>query len=360
MKSLKNAKVLVTGHTGFKGSWLTYWLTQLGARVSGISLDIPTQPSHFNLLSFTNIEIDIRGDVRDGLLLSKTIEEVKPDFIFHLAAQPLVRYSFENPVETWSTNLLGTVNVLESLRRLKSPCVCILVTSDKSYKNKEWLWGYKETDELGGHDPYSSSKGAAELAIQSYVNSFFPSDGLVRIGVGRAGNVIGGGDWASDRLIPDAMRSWAKNHVLEIRNSKSTRPWQHVLEPLSGYLQLAVALKDSARLHGEAFNFGPSDYISHSVGDVIEEMANIWGGARWINASNLDSGPKESSLLKLNCEKAIHFLNWRSTWGFKETIQHTVDWYKAYYQDNLIKTDVQINQYLQSARVSGLEWAKYD
>lgn len=258
-----NTKVLVTGHTGFKGSWLSLWLTQLGAQVSGISLGVPTEPSHFAAAGLVERIQDYRLDIRDGTALKSLVQDIQPDFVFHLAAQPLVRRSYADPVETWQTNAMGTINVLEALRGLKNPCVAVLITSDKCYDNVEWVWGYRETDALGGPDPYSASKGAAELAIRSYVRSYFPKDGPVRIGVGRAGNVIGGGDWADDRIVPDCVHAWSRGETVQLRNPLATRPWQHVLEPLSGYLNLAIALHLDAKWHGEPFNFGPPAQQNH-------------------------------------------------------------------------------------------------
>ena len=254
----RGSKVLVTGHTGFKGSWMSLWLNQLGAEVHGISIDLASEPSHFTVANIASWINDHRIDIRDAQSLKALVEKIQPDFVFHLAAQALVRPAYTNPTDTWQINTMGTINLLESLRSLKNPCAAVLITSDKCYDNVEWAWGYRETDILGGPDPYSASKGAAELAIRSYVRSFFPSDGLVQIGVGRAGNVIGGGDWAADRIVPDCMRAWSRSETVQIRNPMATRPWQHVLEPLSGYLNLAVALKDNEKLHGELLQLWPT------------------------------------------------------------------------------------------------------
>ena len=274
----KNKKVLVTGHTGFKGSWLTSWLVLLGAKVTGLSLYVPTNPSHFKAIKLQNKINHKKMDIRNLKLLKKTFKKHQPDYAFHLAAQALVKKSYLDPINTWQTNLMGTLNIIESLREIKNNCVAVLVTSDKSYKNLEISRGYKENDILGGKDPYSASKGSAELAIQSHISSFFPLKSTkVLIGIGRAGNVIGGGDWSDNRLIPDCVRSWSKNKKVTIRNPNSTRPWQHVLEAVSGYLYLAANLKKNKKLHGEAFNFGPKSFKNYKVIKLVESMKKYWG-----------------------------------------------------------------------------------
>ena len=247
----KKSTVLVTGHTGFKGTWLSIWLKQLGAIVHGVSFDIPSNPSHFTMANLSSQIVDHRLDIRDSESLEALIQEIQPDFVFHLAAQALVRPSYENPLETISINALGTANLLNALRSLKKSVVAIMITSDKAYDNLEWVWGYRETDRLGGKDPYSASKGMAELVIRTYVESFFnSSDSNIRVGITRAGNVIGGGDWALDRIVPDCMRAWSLNKTVDIRSPQATRPWQHVLEPLSGYLALASELEKNKQFHG--------------------------------------------------------------------------------------------------------------
>jgi CDP-glucose 4,6-dehydratase len=296
-------------------------------------------------------------------VVRKLVREAQPDFVFHLAAQALVRRSYADPIETWQTNTFGTVNVLEALRELKKPCVAVLITSDKCYDNKEWVWGYRETDALGGPDPYSASKGAAELAIRSYVRSYFPKDGAVGIGVGRAGNVIGGGDWAEDRLVPDCVRAWSRAETVRLRSPSATRPWQHVLEPLSGYLALAAALHadTDASLHGEPFNFGPPAQQDHSVRELAATMAKYWDRVRSeeIPAQN---GPHESGLLKLNCDKALHHLHWRAVWDFEETVRETALWYRQYYQaPQICMADFSLQQiaaYTTRARQQALPWAQ--
>lgn len=362
INEFSNAKVLITGHTGFKGSWLSLWLSRLGANVIGVSLGIPTNPSHYESANLESILRDYRIDIRNNGALKELIKRESPDFIFHLAAQPLVRRSYSDPVEAWTTNTLGTINVLEALRELKKPCVSIFITSDKCYDNVEWVWGYRESDRIGGPDPYSASKGAAELAIRSYVRSYLKSDGLVRIGVGRAGNVIGGGDWADDRIVPDCVRSWSAGLVAELRNPCATRPWQHVLEPLSGYINLAMALNKSADLHGEPFNFGPQIQNDSSVGTLVSLMSEYWDQVRWKDISTENSGPYESKLLKLNCDKSLHYLNWMPIWDFNKTVFETAQWYKNYYDKSPLETIdfsmSQIDSYTSDARVKGLKWAQ--
>jgi CDP-glucose 4,6-dehydratase len=358
----KDARVLITGHTGFKGSWLSLWLSQLGAQVYGVSIGIPTTPSHAEAAGLKERLHDHRLDIRDAIPLKTLVEEIQPDFVFHLAAQALVRPSHADPVDTWHTNTMGTINVLESLRVLRNPCVAVFITSDKCYDNVEWVWGYRETDALGGPDPYSASKGAAELAIRSYVRSFFPVDGFVRIGVGRAGNVIGGGDWAKDRIVPDCMRAWSKGKAVTLRIPLATRPWQHVLEPLSGYLNLALVLKESSALHGQPFNFGPPTQQNHSVAELVTTMTEHWDQVRWDDISEQFSGPYESGLLKLNCDKALHHLHWQAVWDFNATVRETALWYRRYYEhptQSIADFSLrQIAAYVFSAQKQGLAWAR--
>ncbi len=354
--------MLVTGHTGFKGSWLVAWLRKLGAEVTGIALDPPSQPSHFVAAGMAAGMADCRFDIRNRNMLKDGIARSEPDFVFHLAAQPLVRRSYADPVETYETNVIGTLNVLEALRGLDKPCVAVLITSDKCYDNVEWIWGYRETDALGGPDPYSASKGAAELVIRSHVKSYFPAaTSKVRIGVGRAGNVIGGGDWADDRIVPDCVRAWAGGEAVALRNPRATRPWQHVLEPLSGYLTLAVALHQRPDLHGEPFNFGPPAQQNHSVMELVQGMSRYWDKVRWNDISESHSGPYESGLLKLNCDKALHHLNWQAVLGFEETVRMTADWYRVYYEGHTdigAVTQGHILAYTEAAANAGLAWAK--
>ena len=326
--------VLVTGHTGFKGSWLVAWLKGLGANVAGIALDPPTQPAHFDVARLGEGMTDLRLDIRDWRAVEDAVLSVQPDFVFHLAAQALVRTAYAAPLETWQTNVMGTLHVLEALRKIDRPCAAVIITSDKCYDNVEWVWGYREADAMGGPDPYSASKGAAELAIRSHVKSFFPKEETkVRIASARAGNVIGGGDWAADRLVPDCVVAWSKRETVQLRNPQATRPWQHVLEPLSGYLTLATRLAGDASLHGEAFNFGPPAQQNHSVLELVQQMSRHWDQVRWEDISRQHSGPYESGLLKLNCDKALHYLNWHAALGFEDTVRLTAEWYRAFYAD---------------------------
>lgn len=359
-KTFNNKKVLITGHTGFKGSWLASWLSLMGANITGIGLDPITSPSHFDQVSLDENITDIRVDIRNCEQINTIINDIKPDFIFHLAAQALVKESFNNPRYTWETNVIGTINLLDACRNLTDQCTVVLITSDKCYKNVEWLWGYRETDILGGSDPYSGSKAATELAIYSYLKSYFNNSSKVKIAIGRAGNVIGGGDWSQDRIIPDIIRAWDKKQEVEIRNPLSTRPWQHVLEPLSGYLSLAVSLNEDAKLHGEPFNFGPNDNSNYTVLDVVNTMSNYWKDGKWVNTSDQSSN-YESGLLKLNCDKALELLKWNAVLTFDETIKFTVNWYKDYHENKLttkVITTTQIIEYEKIAKERKLNWAQ--
>lgn len=343
LKVFEKSKVLITGHTGFKGSWLTLLLLQLKAEIIGVSKDVPTNPSNFIALDLQNQINHINLDITNTLELEKVIEKNQPDFIFHLAAQPLVRKAIQEPLETWNANSFGTISLLESIKKLKKSCVIVFITSDKVYKNQEWAWGYRETDILGGFDPYSASKAAAELSISSYVKTFFNQNHNLKIGIGRAGNVIGGGDWGIDRIVPDCVKSWSQNKHVSIRNPFSTRPWQHVLEPLFGYLTLALKLKTDNSLHGEAFNFGPFDRNNHSVSDLVNEMSKYWNKVVWKDVSSSENVINESNLLKLNCDKAKMYLGWEAIWDFETTVKHTSNWYKNFYENNKFQ-DLSIDQ----------------
>lgn len=359
----KNKRVLVTGHTGFKGSWLTTWLLKMGAEVAGFSIGVPSNPSHFDDLNISSKIEHYLGDIRDFDHFFDVCKEFKPEFIFHLAAQPLVRYSYQEPLETFQVNMLGTLNVLEVIRRLNETIkVGIIITSDKCYDNVEWLYGYRENDKLGGDDPYSGSKGAAELVAKSYCKSYFNKNNGPRVVTVRAGNVIGGGDWAKDRIVPDIIKSWYNKNEVSIRSPQSTRPWQHVLEPLSGYLLLGAKLFVSNELNGEAFNFGPDSTINKSVRDLLEEMILNWENSPgWIDASeNNDSTSKESNLLKLSCDKANILLEWFPTLNFTETIKFTSEWYINYFNKNtdvFAFTNQQIDQFVKKSKISGLKWS---
>ncbi len=357
----KNKSIVITGHTGFKGTWLVNWLYQLGGNITGIALDPPTNPSHFNACKIKSKINDIRINLLDQKSVQQIILDTKPDYVFHLAAQGLVRNSYNDPVDTWKTNVLGTLNVLESLRKLNKKCAAVMITTDKCYDNKEWVWGYRETDSLGGPDPYSASKAASELVIRSHIKSFFNSKySKVRIASARAGNVIGGGDWAADRIVPDCVRAWSKDKKVKLRNPNSTRPWQHVLEPLSGYLVLAIGLLSKTELHGEPFNFGPIAQQNHSVLELVKNMSRYWKKVRWENTT-LSKEPYESDLLKLNCDKALYHLYWKAVMEFEETVKMTSNWYKSFYRNkNNIQsvTNNQIKEYTKMARKLGLLWAQ--
>jgi CDP-glucose 4,6-dehydratase len=364
--ALQNAyagkKVLVTGHTGFKGSWLTAWLLKLGARVAGLSNEIPTDPAMFEVLNLADTLSHHIGDVRDLPRVREIIAAEQPDFVIHLAAQAIVSKSYRDPVETISTNTIGTMNVLEALRIYDRPCVAVMITSDKCYDNVEWEWGYRETDKLGGRDIYSGSKGAAELIIRSYVDSFFSAKtSPVRVCVGRAGNVIGGGDWAQDRIVADCMRAWSRGESVEIRSPNATRPWQHVLEPLSGYLTLGAALAETPRLHGQVFNFGPRAEQNHTVLDLLKNLGQRWGGDVDRAVQVTGNIPfHEAGLLKLNCDKALFHLKWEPTLIYAETVGFVSDWYVAYYKnqaDMRSLTHGQIDAYEALARSRGRVWA---
>ncbi len=357
LKSIYSGKkVLITGHTGFKGSWLSLWLKLLGANVIGLSYDIPTKPSHYKLCNLKNDIKDYKIDIRDYTKLKNSILKIKPDFIFHLAAQPIVRTAYQNPLNTFMTNSIGTINLLEALRFLEKKMVVVFITSDKVYDNLELKRGYVENDRLGGKDPYSSSKGMAELAFYSYFNSYFNKN-KIKIVVARAGNVIGGGDWAKNRILTDCVISWSKNQKATIRNPLSTRPWQHVLEPLSGYLLLGAQTKLSNNLSGQVFNFGPQK--SYTVNKLINEMSKFWDRVDWKILKNNNS-KFESSLLKLNSFKAKKILNWNQILTFNETVGMTINWYKYFYENK--KNDIkkfsisQIKEYQNLANSRNATW----
>jgi CDP-glucose 4,6-dehydratase len=324
-------KVLVTGNTGFKGSWLSLWLLNLGAKVYGLSNGLPGEPCMFSELGLEKKINHYWVDVRDAGKVRRIIHEIQPDFVFHLAAQALVSVSYQNPLDTLSTNVLGTANVLDALRLENPDCTAVIITSDKCYDNVEWVWGYKETDALGGKDIYSGSKGAAEIVFKSYFYSFFKKESCrVRIATARAGNVIGGGDWAQDRIIPDCIRSWSKGQSVEIRSPKATRPWQHVLEPLSGYLTLGQKLSNDKMLHGQSFNFGPQAENNHTVVELISTLGTIFGLPKGLDAYTVTGNIPfhEAGLLKLNCDKALFYLHWLPTLQYEEVIDFTATWYR--------------------------------
>jgi CDP-glucose 4,6-dehydratase len=359
--------VLVTGHTGFKGSWLSIWLKELGAEVIGYSVDVPTVPSNFEASHLDQRMVDVRGDVRDLNGLCRVIEEHKPQVVFHLAAQPIVRLSYAEPKDTFDVNVGGTVNVLEAARLADSVKAVVCVTSDKCYENQEWLWGYREIDRLGGHDPYSASKAMAELAVASYRRSFFPVEKYGEHGIAlasaRAGNVIGGGDWAQDRLVVDCMRALMDGEPIPVRNPHSVRPWQLVLEPLSGYLWLAAKLLHDGARFAEAWNFAPPENVSVSVGDLVQKLIELWGSGEWEDLSaGQAQAPHETNLLRLSWEKAANRLGWRPIYDWHEAVAETVSWFKTYHEHSagLDMYDAcvgQIARYVERARGLGVAWA---
>jgi CDP-glucose 4,6-dehydratase len=362
--SFKNKRVLITGNTGFKGSWLSSWLLNLGAEVYGISIDIPTQPAMFEILKL-NEEVKHRMlDVRNNATITEFMDKTKPDFVFHMAAQPIVVTSYTNPVDTISTNVMGTTNVLEALRIVNHKCTAIIITSDKCYDNVEWVWGYKEPDALGGKDIYSGSKGAAEIIFKSYYHSFFknPDKSKVRLASVRAGNVIGGGDWADYRIVPDCMKAWTKGDSVEIRSPKATRPWQHVLEPLSGYLSIADQLSRNINLNGESFNFGPHSEYSKTVKELLDDLSKYWELEQLPSYLSTElSEFHEAGLLKLNCDKALFHLKWMPTLDYDKLIEFTSTWYYNYYNSkkNMLEfTMSQIKEYEEIARSKGITWTK--
>ena len=330
----RGKRVFVTGHTGFKGSWLSLWLQQLGAQVTGYALEPPTNPSLFEVAQVAHGMKSVIGDIRDGTMLTNAMRQAAPDIVIHMAAQPLVRRSYVDPVETYSTNVMGTVHLLEAVRQTPSVRAVVNVTTDKCYENKEWVWGYRENEPMGGFDPYSSSKGCAELVTAAYRQSFFDSSSInhkpsTAVATARAGNVIGGGDWAEDRLIPDILRAIQNGQSVNIRNPHATRPWQHVLEPLSGYLALAEKLYTQGPAFAEAFNFGPAEEDAKPVQWIVEQLTQQWGdGANW----KLDQAahPHEAHYLKLDCSKAKMRLDWRPRWALAQSLENIIVWHKAH------------------------------
>ncbi|MEM9479766.1 MAG: CDP-glucose 4,6-dehydratase [Verrucomicrobiota bacterium] len=363
-----DARVLVTGHTGFKGSWLCEWLLGLGAKVYGVALDPPSDPSLYHQLDLvTRIERDHRIDIRDGKALSDAVAKTNPDFVFHLAAQPLVRTSYEKPVETMEINVLGTLLLLEAIKKAGIPCATVIATTDKVYVNRERAEGYSEEEPLGGHDPYSASKAAVEIVADSWRKSFGLTGGSEgTLATARAGNVIGGGDWALDRIIPDCMRALKAGKEIEVRNSSATRPWQHVLEPLSGYLWLGTLLKRAKLVDlatkdvCSAFNFGPNDESNQNVQSLVTEVLRHWPGT-WKDTSDAKA-PHEAGLLHLSIRKAHELLRWEPVWNFQETVEATVSWYRESTSPNGSNPSSlcqdQIESYTAAARAKSIAWAE--
>jgi CDP-glucose 4,6-dehydratase len=355
----KGKTVLVTGHTGFKGSWLVYWLKEMGANVIGYSLEAPTKPNHIGLLNLDMVSII--GDIRDLDALNQTFATHKPDIVFHLAAQPLVRLSYENPIETYETNVMGTLKVFEACR-VNGVKAIVNITSDKAYENKEWIWGYRENDPMGGYDPYSSSKGCADILANSYRSSYFNPHEYKKshntlLASCRAGNVIGGGDWAKDRLITDIMVSVSQGKKVSIRNPNATRPWQHVLEPLSGYLAIGQKLLEERVEFGEAWNFGPSDEGSITVEEVVNHVKKHWDKIDY----EIYRDPHqfhEANLLKLDCSKAHIQLKWKDVWDSQTTFEKTVKWYKKFYEGGSVTTEKDLLDYITDAKTKKILWTR--
>ena len=358
-------RVLVTGHTGFKGAWLCQWLLDLGAEITGLSLPPNTTPSLFTQLALASRLRHIIGDIQDPAVLARAVQECQPDFVFHLAAQALVRESYLRPQETFSVNAKGTLHLLEALKEFKRPCAAVIITTDKCYQNREWHYGYREEDPLGGRDPYSASKAAAELIIASYRASFF-NNHPVKVASCRAGNVIGGGDWAKDRILPDCIAALQRKAPILVRNRRATRPWQHVLEPLSGYLWLAASLANPKLRRVDvpaltsAFNFGPDRESNRTVEELVGEVLRNWPG-RWQDKSNPEA-PHEAGLLQLSTDKACALLQWRPVWDFAEAVAQTVEWYRRAPRLRTAgefqkQTRRQIHQYVEHAVALRLPWA---
>jgi CDP-glucose 4,6-dehydratase len=356
----RGKRVLVTGHTGFKGSWLTLWLLQLGADVAGISAYLPSKPCNFEVLDLETRMKHHVGDIRDLDRVMQVFDDFQPHLVFHLAAQAIVRRSYDDPKLTFDTNIGGTVNVLECIRLHDCVETAVIITSDKCYRNTEWIWGYRENDPLGGDDPYSASKGCAEIVINSYCESYFNGKKRPRIASTRAGNVIGGGDWAEDRIVPDCVRAWSEGSEVIVRNPQATRPWQHVLEPLSGYLWLGVLLEQKEVTTGEAFNFGPKTEVIQPVESLVLAFKKSWDKARWKTGEE-DYGRKESGFLKLCCDKALSLLRWEAILSFDETIEFTALWYQYFYENRgeMFEFSLrQIRQYCSLADMRGIKWVK--
>lgn len=350
----RGKRVLVTGHTGFKGSWLVLWLQELGAEVTGIALAPEAHPNHWELL---NLVIDDRRiDIREPSPLQLALQESQPEIIFHLAAQPLVRRAYKDPLETWTTNVIGTANLLEACRRQANIQAIVAITTDKCYENREWPWGYRESDRLGGHDPYSASKAGAELVAASYRSAFFNTESSPLLATARAGNVIGGGDWSEDRLIPDLIRTHCNDSSLEIRSPEATRPWQHVLESLSGYLLLGQKLLSGDKAFAEAWNFGPDIEGNRTVVDVLEKMRHQWPSLKW-HLTEITQ-PHESTRLHLDSTKARTILHWQPVWNLDTTLVKTADWYRAWLETKTIISREQLGAYIADAARAGNEWAR--
>lgn len=352
-KIYKNKKVLITGHTGFKGSWLAYWLQLMGADVYGIALEPTSKPNHFELLDL-KINSYIQ-DINDFTGTDRIIQNIKPEIIFHLAAQPLVRLSYKEPLNTLSTNIIGTANILEAARKLDDLKALVIITSDKCYENKEWVWGYRENEAMGGKDPYSASKGCAEIITSAYNNSFFNNDSSALIATARAGNVIGGGDWAKDRIMTDIVESASNNKKVFLRFPQATRPWQYVLEPLSGYLTLGWYLLENKRNYTGAWNFGPNYENNVSVLELVKKSQKHWDRINF--DFDRDNHPYEADFLMLDSSKAIKLLEWKPVWGFDKTVENTIKWYKNFYDNSEILSFEILKNYINEAKKLNVKWS---
>nr|QOV08906.1 CDP-glucose 4,6-dehydratase [uncultured Actinomycetes bacterium] len=356
-------KVFVTGHTGFKGSWLTHWLVSLGADVTGYGLVPPTSPAHFDLLGLSEKIHHVVGDVRDLAMLKETMRAARPEIVFHLAAQPLVRLSYAEPRETFETNVVGTINVFEAVKSTDSVSSIVNITSDKCYNNREIDHAYTEDEAMGGFDPYSASKGAAELVTSAYRNSFFTPESGIQLASVRAGNVIGGGDWAADRIIPDSVRALSTNSPIEVRNPNAIRPWQHVLEPLAGYLWLGARMLTEEKRLDSAYNFGPTPEGHLTVENVVNAIVSTWGSGSWTTPATSVPQPHEAHFLKLNSSRAEQILGWKPVWNSSETLTRTAAWYRDFYlqeKSAVELTNADINAYVTAARAADVAWSRHE
>lgn len=343
-QTFQGRRVLVTGHTGFKGSWLSLWLTRLGAAVGGLALAPATDPNHFGLLDLPMVSL--LGDIGEPEAVANAFHRLRPEIVFHLAAQPLVRRSYREPVETFAANVMGTVHILEACRNCPDTRAVVVVTSDKCYANQEWAWGYREVDPLGGHDPYSASKAAAEVVAASYRAAFFDGHGPL-LATARGGNVIGGGDWSEDRLLPDLVRAMAAGRPLEIRSPTALRPWQHVLDCLHGYLVLAAGLAGGDRRLADAWNFGPAPSANATVSDILDKAARLWPALRW--STTPAPQPHEAGLLCLDSAKAQAILGWRPVWNLDESLTRTISWYRDFQQSGRVASVAQLDDFMAAA-----------
>jgi CDP-glucose 4,6-dehydratase len=345
-------RVLVTGHTGFKGSWLALWLRELGAQVTGFSLSPNSAPNHWDLLKLD--VADLRGDLRDAARVAEAVRQARPEVVFHLAAQSLVRASYKDPLETWGTNVMGTAHLLEACRATEGVKAIVAVTTDKVYENREWPWGYREIDRLGGHDPYSASKASAELVIDSYRKSFFAKNGPL-LASARAGNVIGGGDWSQDRLIPDLVRATRSKATLQIRSPGATRPWQHVLECLAGYLLLGQHLLEGGAQYATSWNFGPGAEDNRTVAEILALLRSYWSDLEW--AATSQPQPHEANLLYLDSSKARAAIGWQPVWKLEDCLAATAGWYRALYENDRVETLAQLQAFVADSRAARIPWA---